>query len=110
MESDMASEPKPWTNEHARAIALRVALLKRVHVFPWGQFLFAEGTGAEVKAAFATHDVIVKGSGLTALLDDLALQRVSLLREPARADKFVAGGAGPRIVELSVRKAESGAS
>ena len=109
MGSDVASET-PWANGDVRTIALRVALLKRVHVFPWGQFLFAEGNGDEVRAAFATHDVIVKGSGLTALLDDLALQRVSLLREPARADKFVAGGVGPRIVEVSVRKAESGSN
>ena len=110
MQSDMASEPKPWDSQNGRTIALQVALLKRVHVFPWGQFLFAEGTGDEVRAAFATHDVIIKGSGLTALLDDLALQRVVVLREPARADKFAGGGQGPRIVEVSVRKAESGAS
>jgi hypothetical protein len=109
MKTDSASETKAWTTEDGRATSLQVALLKRVYVFPWGQFLYAEGTGDEVRAAFSTHDVVVKGGGLTSLLNDFAGQRVSLLREPARADKFIAGG-GPRVVEVSVRKIDGGAS
>jgi hypothetical protein len=104
-----ASETKPWIAEDGRTASLQVALLKRVYVFPWGQFLYAEGTGDEVRAAFSTHDVVVKGGGLGALLNDLAGQRVSLLREPARADKFVAG-TGSRIVEVSVQKVDIDAS
>ena len=108
MITDSASEAKLWITEDGRAASLQVALLKRVYVFPWGQFLYAEGTGDEVRAVFSTHDVVVKGGGLVALLNDLAGQRVSLLREPARADKFVTG-VGPRIMEVSVRKVDSDA-
>ncbi len=109
MTTGTASEMKPWIADDGRAASLQVSLLKRVYVFPWGQFLYAEGTGDEVRVAFSTHDVVVRGGALGALLDDLAGQRVSLLREPARADKFVTG-VGPRIVEVSVRKVDSDAS
>ena len=105
MRTDSAGDTKPWTTEDGRTVSLQVALLKHVYILPWGQFLYAEGTGDEVKVAFATHDVVVKGGGLVSLLNDLAGQRVSLLREPTRGDKFVAGG-GPRIVEVSVQKAD----
>jgi hypothetical protein len=88
------SKSKPWSVEQFRATSLQVMLLKRTWVFPWGQFLYAEGANDEVRAAFSTHDVVVKGSGLTSLLQDLAMQQVSLIREPARADAFGAGSSG----------------
>jgi hypothetical protein len=68
--------------------------------------LYAEGTGEEVRVAFTTHDVIIRGHRLTLLLEDVAGQRVIQLREPSRSEKFTST-AGPRIVELAVRKPEN---
>jgi hypothetical protein len=81
-----------------------VVLLKRTYVFPWTQFLYAEGTDAEVRAAFSMHDLIVKGCGLESLLADLSAQHVTLLREPTRADTFLAPPAGPRVRAVEVRR------
>ena len=47
-----------------------------------------EGGEDEVRLAFTTHDVVVNGSHLDSLLADLSTQKVSLLREPARAERF----------------------
>src|SRR5206468_8502720 len=85
-----SDNPKTWiaaTDE--RPSALEVILLKRAYVLPWTQFLYAEGGEDEVRLAFATHDVIVNGSHLGSLLADLSSQRLRLLREPARAEKFL---------------------
>ena len=47
----MAGE-KPWQVDTANRVhGLQVILLKRVYVFPWTQFLYAEGTTEEVLAA-----------------------------------------------------------
>ena len=78
-------------------------------MLPWAQFLYAEGTSEEVRAFFSTHDVVVKGSGLDPLLADFAFQQITVLKEPARADKFASSG-GPRIRELEVRRVETGDS
>jgi hypothetical protein len=83
-------------------------LLKRIYSLPWSQFLYAEGTGEEVRAAFSTHDLVVKGSGLAPLLADFAAQQITVLREPARTDRF-ASPEGPRISEVQVRRVEAGA-
>ena len=82
-------------------------LLKRIYSLPWSQFLYAEGTGEEVRAAFSTHDLVIKGSGLAPLLADFASQQIAVLREPARTDKFAASD-GPRISEVQVRRVDSG--
>ena len=101
-----ASEAKPWTVEQSgRVLGLEIVLLKHSYALPWGQFLYATGTSEEVHAVFTTHDVLIKGSGLASLLSDFAAQRIAVLKEPARSQKF-AGGAGPRITELVVRTAE----
>ena len=84
---------------------LVVILLKRTYVLPWSQFLYAEGADDEVRLAFTTHDVVVNGSHLDSLLADLSGQRVSLLREPARAERF-RHESGPQITGVSVRKVE----
>jgi hypothetical protein len=82
---------KAWavTGEE-RAAALEIVLLKRTYVLPWAQFLYAEGGADEVRLVFAAHDVIVRGSGLDSLLADLAGQKVALLREPSRPERFSA--------------------
>lgn len=106
MATASASERKPWTLETGqRVFGLEIVLLKTSYVLPWSQFLYAVGTSEEVRAVFTTHDVLVKGSGLDSLLSDFAAQRVGMLREPARTEKF-ASGTGPRITELAVRTAE----
>lgn len=104
----MASgDEKPWVvDTAARVYGLRVILLKRVYVLPWSQFLYAEGTSEEVRAFFSTHDVVVRGSGLDSLLADFASQQMSVLKEPARVDRF-GSSAGPQISEVQVRRVET---
>jgi hypothetical protein len=103
-----SADEKPWLVDTAsRVYGLQVILLKRMYVLPWAQFLYAEGTSEEVRAFFSTHDVVVKGSGLDSLLADFAAQQITVLKEPARVDKF-ASSAGSRILELEVQRAEAG--
>ena len=100
-----SADEKGWQVEPAgRTFGLHVILLKREYVLPWVQFLYAEGTEDLVRAVFSTHDVEVQGKGLTALLADFAFQRVSVLRQPSRADRFVPS-VGPHITQLEVRRA-----
>ena len=100
------ADEKGWQVEaEAKAYGLHVVLLKREYVLPWVQFLYAEGTEDNIRAVFSTHDVEVLGKGLTALLADFAFQRVSVLRQPSRADVFVASR-GPQITALEVRRME----
>jgi hypothetical protein len=89
-----------------RPYGLQVVKLKRIYVFPWTQFLYAEGSSEEVRAVFSTHDVVIKGSDLISLLSDLASQRITVLREPSRTDRFVSAD-GPRITELEVHLIET---
>jgi len=97
---------KPWEVDRAgRAQGLQVILLKRVYVLPWSQFLYAEGTGEEVRAVFSTHDVLVKGSALDSLLADFAAQRIMVLKEPVRMEKF-RSMEGPYISGLQVCRVE----
>jgi hypothetical protein len=101
-----SADEKPWGVDTAsRVYGLQLILLKRVYVLPWTQFLYAEGTSEEVQAFFSTHDVVVRGNGLDSLLADFATQQITILREPARTDKFT-GSAGPRISQLEVRRVE----
>ena len=37
-------------------------------IISWNQFVYAEGDGDEVRIAFASHDVAIKGAGLDPLL------------------------------------------
>jgi hypothetical protein len=90
---------------HEGPPCLVVILLKRTYVMPWSQFLYAEGGDDEVRLAFTTHDVLVNGSQLGSLMADLSGQRVSLLREPARSEKFRHDG-GTQITGVSVQKVE----
>src|SRR5262245_7041306 len=90
---------------HEGGACLVVILLKRTYVLPWSQFLYAEGGDDQVRLAFTTHDVLVNGSQLGSLLADLSGRRVSLLREPVRAEKFRHEG-GTQITGVSVRKVE----
>ena len=84
---------------------LEIILLKRTFVLPWSQFLFAEGENDEIRLAFSTHDVIVTGSRLNSLLQDLSGQKLSRLQESARPERF-SSGTGPQITYISVQKVE----
>jgi hypothetical protein len=97
---------RPWiVKDHDRPASLEIRRLKRSLVIPWSQFLYAEGSDDEICLSFATHEVVVKGAGLGALLGDLSNQRVSIIQEPARPDRFITDP-GPRIASISVRKME----
>jgi hypothetical protein len=84
---------------------LEIVLLKKTFILPWSQFLFAEGNSYEVRLVFSTHDVLVTGSRLEMLLQDLSAQRLSRLQEPVRAEMF-SPTAGPQISSVSVQKVD----
>jgi hypothetical protein len=80
-------------------------LLKRTFVLPWSQFLYAEGGNEEIRLAFSTHDVVVTGSRLALLLEDLSARRLSRLQEVGRADRF-GSSVGLQIASISVQKVD----
>ena len=84
---------------------LQINLIKRTYVLPWSQFLFAEGDADEIRIAFSTHDVVITGGKLDAMLPEIADQRVTLLKEPGRAEYF-ASFSGLHITNISIKKAE----
>ena len=84
---------------------LEIILLKRTFVLPWSQFLFAEGGNDEIRLAFSTHDVVVAGSRLDSLLQDLSGQRLTRLQESTRPERF-SSVTGPQITSISVQKVE----
>ena len=86
-----------------RQTGLEIILLKRTYVFPWSQFLYAEGGDDEIRAVFTTHDLIVRGKALTGLLAELAGQRIARLQEPARTDRFEESS-GPVVRQLIVER------
>ncbi len=88
-----------------RPLALQVILLKQTYVLPWSQFLYAEGDNDEVRLTFATHNVLVKGNNLNALLAAISAYGLALIQEPIRPDRFTTG-IGPFIREISVKKIE----
>ena len=84
---------------------LQIRLIKRTYVFPWSQFLFAEGDADEIRIAFSTHDIVVSGRNLNDLLRDISAQRISLMKESVRAELFTAFPE-PQITKIFVKKAE----
>ena len=97
------SEHEWRTVGRERPTGLEIVLLKRTYVLPWSQFLYAEGGDDEIRVVFATHGVVVKGSGLSSMLTDLAEQRIGRLNEPTRADRLD-GFSASRILEIRVEK------
>ena len=89
----------------SQAITLQVKLLKRTYVFPWSQFLFADGDADEIRIAFSTHDVVISGAMLDTLLDDVAAQRVISLKEPVRAEYFTSFYE-QQITRIFIKKSE----
>ena len=60
----------------------------------------------EVRIAFASHDVVVKGAGLGPLLHAIAAHRVARIQESGRSEHFP-GQAGRFICKIVVRKMEA---
>ena len=85
------------------APALEVILARQTVILSWKQFVYAEGADDEIRIAFASHDVIVRGSGLSPLLRAIAGHQVLSIREPASGDRFSAPAAGC-IREIEVRR------
>ena len=108
MNTVSVNRTSPWliSTTEERPPTLEVALLKQTIVLSWNQFVFAEGGDEEVRIAFASHDVIVKGAGLSALLQAVSANKVLAVREPARADHFFSG-AMQLIREIEVRRVDA---
>jgi hypothetical protein len=97
----------PWVISTAdQPPALEIVLLRQTMIISWNQFVYAEGGTDEVRIAFASHDVVVKGSGLDPLLRAIAANRVALIRESDRAERF-SDPAERFIREIVVRKIEA---
>jgi len=96
----------PWVISAGDPVAtLEIVLQKQTVVLSWHQFVYAEGDSEHVRIAFASHDVVISGSGLDPLLSVIAARRVVSLRESIRAERFSAQ-AGRFISEIVVRKFE----
>ncbi len=96
----------PWVINAGDPVAtLEIVLQKQTVVLSWHQFVYAEGDSEQVRMAFASHDVVISGSGLDPLLAAIAAHRVASLRESVRAERFSAQAA--RFVnEILVRRVE----
>ena len=85
-------------------LALEVVLHKASYILPWNQFLYGQGSDDELQLVFTTHDVIVKGYGLSGLLSEVAARRLATLFEPGSADRFTVRGSRA-VRELIIRTA-----
>jgi hypothetical protein len=96
-----------WTiGKGDRPPAMEIILLKTTLVLSWNQFVFAEGGDDEIRIAFASHDVIVRGAGLSVLLQAVTANQVSSIREPGRSERFPATSAR-FIREIEVRRVDA---
>ena len=87
------------------AATLEIVLQKQTVVLSWHQFVYAEGDSEQVRMAFASHDVLISGSGLDPLLAAIAAHRIVSLRESVRSERFSVQAA--RFVnEIVVRRVE----
>ena len=90
MNTASADSRKSWSvNLEYRPAALEITLLKLTYVLPWSQLLYAEGGNDEVRAVFATHEVIIRGSGLDELLADMAMQAGRVYARTLKAGSFL---------------------
>jgi hypothetical protein len=96
----------PWVISAGDPVAtLEIVLQKQTVVLSWHQFVYAEGDSEQVRMAFASHDVVIKGAGLDPLLSAIAAYRVVSLRESIRSERFSAQ-AVRFISEIVVRRVE----
>ena len=96
----------PWTTSATDPPpTLEIAGLKQTVILSWNQFVYAEGAEDEIRIAFASHDVVVRGAGLDRLLNAIAAHRVVSIRQSMRAELFT-DKATRFISEIEVRKIE----
>ena len=96
----------PWViSSGDPAATLEIRLQTQTVILSWHQFVCGEGNSEELRIAFASHDVVIKGSGLDALLPAIASHRVVSLRESLRSERF-SGHAVRFIGEIVVRRIE----
>jgi hypothetical protein len=96
----------PWVvSSGDPAATLEILLQTQTVILSWHQFVCGEGNGEELRIAFASHDVVIKGVGLDPLLPAIASHRVVSLRESLRSERF-SGQAGRFIHEIVVRRIE----
>lgn len=85
------ADKSPWiVRSDSMAPTLEVILQRKTIILSWNQFVYAEGRDDEVRIAFASHDVIVRGAGLSALLRAIPDHRVTSIREAPRSEIFSA--------------------
>lgn len=107
MNTASVGSKQPWVNTpDIISTSLEIVLLKKTLIIPWVQFIYAEGSDDEVRIVFGTHDIIVRGAGLSALLADISAQHVASIHEPTRADHFP-GTAARFIREIEVRRIDA---
>ena len=85
----------PWViSSGDPAATLEIRLQTQTVILSWYQFVCAEGNSEELRIAFASHDVVIKGAGLDALLPAIRRPsgRIASL-EPAFRTFFRPGGA-----------------
>lgn len=96
------------TNEHA--VALRVeAAGGSVWILPWHHFVFGihqdEGDRERLALTFVAHEIVLRGSNLSILVNEIANQRLDQLR--AAPGKYLKSlGEGPFVDEVQVRSLE----
>lgn len=97
----------PWVMSASNpSSTLEIVLQQQTVVLSWNQLVYAEGDSEQLRIAFASHDVVIKGAGLDPLLSAIATHRVVSLRESVRAERFSAQ-ATRFISEIVVRRVES---
>jgi len=89
----------------SHSAGLQIHLFTRTYVFPWSQFLFAEGDSGEIRMAFSTHDVIITGGRLDMRLEKITVQGISSLREAIRAESM-GPNSGSEITNIVVNKVD----
>lgn len=96
----------PWVITADRSPALKIVLSRQTVVLSWSQFVYAEGSEEEVRIAFASHDLVVKGAGLSPLLHAIAAHQVTSIFEPGRFERF-SPQPGRFIREIEVRRVDA---
>ena len=101
------ADKSPWTiSADSMVPTLEVVRPKQTLVLSWNQFVYAEGSDDEVRIAFASHDVIVRGAGLLSLLRAIHGHHVASIREVARWERF--SGSGMQFIRtIEIRRANA---
>ena len=101
------ADKSPWTiTTESPVSALEVVLPKQTLILAWNQFVYAEGSDDEVRIAFASHDLIVRGAGLLPLLRAIPGHHVASIRDVGRGERFSSREAR-FIREIQIRKVEA---